>query len=175
MPVTLAKRGVPGLLLVSGAMLAVACNSRPQESSESPVPSRDEAGIEIGLERTACFGSCPIYRLHIAADGIVRYEGLAYVQHVGFDSASVPVTRLREVVDAADRMNFFALHDSYGESDAGCEEWFPDSPSVITSIRDGARFKRVLVDYGCTGAPAGMADVARLIDSVATSARWTGQ
>src|SRR6187200_1158641 len=47
------------------------------------VDSEDHGITEIGLERTACFGKCPIYSVVIKSDGSVQYTGEKFVERLG--------------------------------------------------------------------------------------------
>jgi Domain of unknown function (DUF6438) len=38
---------------------------------------------EFSLERTECFGPCPVYKVTIRLDGSVRYVGKKNVQRIG--------------------------------------------------------------------------------------------
>jgi hypothetical protein len=156
-------------------LLVTACNGHAGQRADTPEPAREDSAVEISLERTACFGSCPIYRLTVDGTGLVRYEGVAYVDHVGVDSAHISAAEVSALVAEAERSGFFALADSYQQGDPTCQEYFPDSPSVIASITAGERQKRVVVDHGCTGFPQTLAALASRIDSVTGVARWTGQ
>jgi len=44
---------------------------------------------EISLERTACYGTCPVYQVTIFADGKVRYEGKNHVDQMGIYSGRI--------------------------------------------------------------------------------------
>jgi hypothetical protein len=157
------------LLLLLGA-----CNGHAGHGADTPEPAREDSAVEISLERTACFGSCPIYTLTVDGSGLVRYEGMAFVEHVGMDSAQISPADVSALVSEAERSGFFLLADSYQQGDPTCPEYFPDSPSVIASITAGESRKRVVVDYGCTGFPQTLAALASRIDSVTGAARWTG-
>tara|TARA_B110000444_G_scaffold234412_1_gene244693 strand:+ start:917 stop:1375 length:459 start_codon:yes stop_codon:yes gene_type:complete len=42
-----------------------------------------EAIDRVQLQRTGCFGTCPIYKVAIFGNGIVAYEGKAYTDYEG--------------------------------------------------------------------------------------------
>ena len=63
------------LLLLS----ITACSSSKQTNKSIALnPSHS-----ISLERTACYGTCPVYKVIIFADGTVLYKGDRNVTHVG--------------------------------------------------------------------------------------------
>src|SRR5919202_5807692 len=55
----------------------VACSA--QTSSDK---DKDQI-TEVTLERTACFGTCPAYKVTIRSDGTIIYEGREFVQMKG--------------------------------------------------------------------------------------------
>lgn len=162
-------------LVLAGIAFAAACNGRQERPADTVAPARDASVIEITLERTACLGGCPIYRLEMDGAGLVRYEGIAFVERVGLDSARVAPEEVRKVIDSAGALGYFALAESYRQGDATCSEYFPDSPSVIIGITADSLHKRVTVDHGCTSYPPELPQLAELIDRVAGTARWLGR
>ncbi len=162
-------------LVLAGIASVAACNGRQEEPDDTIAPVRNASVIEVTLERTACLGGCPIYRLEMDGSGLVRYEGIAFVERIGVDSARVSSDQVREVIGSAEALGYFALADSYRQGDATCAEYFPDSPSVIISITADSLHKRVTVDHGCMSFPPELPQLAELIDQVAGSARWLGR
>ena len=67
----------------------------------------------IRLERTSCFGACPIYSVTIDATGLVAYEGVNFVRVKGRQTARVPLARVAALLETADRIGFFGLSDRY--------------------------------------------------------------
>ena len=39
--------------------------------------------VKITIERTACFGTCPVYKIEIRGDGNCTYYGIEYVMEKG--------------------------------------------------------------------------------------------
>ena len=139
-------------------------------AAAQPVP----AGTTITLERTACFGGCPVYALTIAADGTVTYEGKQNVQRVGRAMARISPEQVSGLVADFERAGYFALPNRYVYGAPSCPLYAADSPSAITSIKLGQRTKRIEHDYGCHGAPAKLRELERRIDHVVQSGQWTG-
>lgn len=161
-------------LAIISVTLVTACNGGQEQPGDSVAPARDASVIEVTLERTACLGGCAIYRLEMDASGLVRYEGIAFVDRTGVDSTRISPEQVRQVVDSAEALGYFALADSYRQGDVTCSEYFPDSPSVIIGITADSLHKRVAVDHGCMDFPPELRRLAELIDEVAGSTRWRG-
>src|ERR1700730_2925658 len=135
------------------ALCRVADNGR----AESPV-------AKISLERTACFGTCPVYTLTVYSDGKVEYEGKEHVKEKGARSSKIDEKLFLRLLEKADEIGFFKLNDRY-------EGRVTDLPTRITTVTKGDVSKTVRNYYG---GPKGLHDFEQLIDHVTNSAQWTG-
>jgi hypothetical protein len=129
----------------------------------------------ITLERTGCFGRCPIYRLTIAADGAVVFEGRRFVKHEGTTiKSAVSQEQLKKLMAEFDRVKFFSLESDYAHDRRVCESLATDHPSAITSIRINGKTKTVDHYYGCKGpnVPKELAVLERKIDEIVNTAQW---
>jgi hypothetical protein len=118
----------------------------------------------IKLERTSCFGRCPVYSVSIDARGNVTYDGTEFVRVVGRQADRIPVSRVAFLAETVDRMRFFELDDRY-------RQLVMDLPTTFVTVIRGGRFKRI-EDY--FGAPKSLKDLERQIDDTAGTARWVG-
>jgi hypothetical protein len=158
-------------------LLVMACAPRKEvpPSAENAAPINDQSAPVITLERTSCFGSCPVYRIAASAAGDVTYEGRANVRRLGTATAQIPVARLQELLSELDRAGYFSFANRYTAAEATCGRYATDSPSAITSVRVGTRTKRIEHDYGCGAAPGALVVLESRIDEVLGSSQWTGR
>jgi hypothetical protein len=101
----------------------------------------DYENAVITMERTACYGFCPIYKLRIDGDGTVTYEGERFVNVTSKQTAQIPASDVAGLVDEFYRIDYFSLKNIYT---AGVT----DLPTTITSISIDGRTKRVEDYYG---------------------------
>lgn len=128
----------------------------------------------ITLERTGCYGMCPIYKVSISADGTVVFEGSRFVKKVGTARAAISQDQIRELIGAFEKINYLELRDQYVKPDDGCKQWLTDNPSAITSITSNGTSKSVTHYYGCRGLDL-LKELERLeqaIDDAVNSAQW---
>jgi hypothetical protein len=126
---------------------------------------RAEAQLtKISLERTPCFGTCPVYKLTVHSDGKVEYEGKDYVKEKGSRSSKIDQKLFLRLMKKVDAIGFFKLNDRY-------EGRVTDLPTRITTVTKGDVSKTVRNYYG---GPKGLRDLEQLIDEVTNSAKWTG-
>lgn len=162
-------------------MALAACDPPlPAPAPDGAAPSADAAAVDsIVLERGRCFGTCPAYRVSIAADGRVAFTS-SYPVEGRTETGSTTPAAFRELVQAAAAAGFDALPERIATDRALCPSSPTDFPSATVTVFAPGRTKRVVDYLGCReGADA--AASARLaalrafearVDSVAGTSRW---
>jgi hypothetical protein len=153
----------------------VACAPRPAAAPADQPVSDAAAAPAISLERTPCFGGCPVYTISVSPSGQVTYEGKANVRELGTATAEVPRQRVDALLTELERAGYFGFASRYALSEPACGRYVTDLPSVISSATLGTRSKRIEHDYGCGTAPAALAVLENRIDEVLGSGQWTGR
>ena len=164
-------------LSILGLILGVAaCAPRTAAAPANQQVSDGAAtGPALSLERTPCFGGCPVYTISVSPSGQVTYEGRANVRELGTATAQIPKQRVHALVIELERAGYFGFASRYALSEPACGRYVTDLPSVISSATLGARTKRIEHDYGCGKAPAALAVLENRIDEVLGSGQWTGR
>ena len=128
----------------------------------------------ITLERTACFGSCPMYKVEIFADGKVVFNGKEFVKRKGKVQGRITRAAVQRLVREFDRINYLNLEDDYNPGGPNCPEEWTDMPSAITSLELKGRKKTIRHYYGCKGAKIldELTALEEKIDQVAKTKRW---
>jgi hypothetical protein len=153
-----------------------ACVSRPApNTSEPPDQSPAQTGPVITLERTACFGGCPVYRIAVSRDGLVTYEGTANVRRIGTATAQISADRIEALLNELEQAGYFTFASRYAVSEPTCRRYTTDSPTTISSATFKGRTKRIEHDYGCGGVPGALRVMENRIDEVLGSGQWTGR
>jgi hypothetical protein len=162
--------------VTTGMALLLAGCARPERAPGTPPAGTTAlaAGASISLTRGACHGTCPIYRVSIAEDGTVVFEGGANVQLTGVSTGSTPRDSVLSLFREFDSAGYDRLADRYVNEAPGCGAYATDLPTITLSLTRDGRTKRVEYDQGCRGAPAALAMLARRVDQVAGSMRWIG-
>jgi hypothetical protein len=118
--------------------------------------------LVIKLERTACYGDCPVYSVTLDAQGNVRFIGTRFVRAMGEHTDRIPVSDIATVLATVRRIGFFDLRDSYRAP-------ITDLPTTIVTVTADGRTKRV-EDY--FGAPRVLKELEYEIDRTARTQRW---
>ena len=153
------------------------CASRKPALPQSGSASETNVGASsaVTLERTACFGRCPVYQISVVSDGVVSYQGKAHVRHLGPATAQISVEQVSSLISELEKGGYFSFAPRYTPGDSACGRYATDSPAVITSVRSAGRAKRIEHDYGCGSAPGALVVLERRIDEVLGSSQWTGR
>ncbi len=161
--------------------LIVACSGRPGaeggDSVSAPVPAAvaDSLTPVVSLERTPCYGTCPVYEVSIFRDGTVRFLGKQHVKQQGVATASLAPGAVDSLAAELEEGGYFGFADDYVRDAPACGRYATDSPTVTTSLAMKGRTKRIRHDYGCSAAPAELRRLEQRIDEVAGTSRWTGR
>lgn len=117
---------------------------------------------EISLERTPCFGGCPIYKVTLKPDGTVIYDGKRFVEKIGKYEGQVTPEDVIKIRDVATKLDFWKLKDKYTAQ-------ITDMPSAIVTIDAGDK-KKTTDNYGGQG-PTELWAIEQLIDKVVDGVR----
>lgn len=183
------RRRVPTSAVLAAGCLAAslfACSPSPAPSAGPPAPSDGVAPTEavreeparpdtvISLERTECYGTCPVYRVTVSGDGSVVFKGIRFVATEGLARDTLSPAQVAELVEAVERSGVFDVEVPRGLEE--CPRWATDNPSAIFFVRLGERERRVSHYLGCRGFEGEdeLRELARTIDRVTDVARWIG-
>ncbi|MEO8672137.1 MAG: DUF6438 domain-containing protein [Tahibacter sp.] len=141
----------------------------------APPAYSEQAGFEsLTLERTPCFGGCPIYSATVDREGEIRFQGTRFVAATGPRAAHISPTQVAELATALNAAHFSELHASYRTEADGCTALATDHPGTVIRARIGGVEKSVNYYTGCSGIAEveRIAALARRIDEIAGTQRW---
>jgi hypothetical protein len=153
------------------ALALFACGGAPDGSRPGPAPLVNVAAphaedpVIIVLERTRCYGDCPVYRLTITNAGRVEYVGEESVKVKGSAKSSISLAEVRRLVDAfeaADPARLAARLPGSAPHSAEIHLRYRDQPIVYRGERYPDR--REAIVYG----------IADAIDRAVRIERWIG-
>ena len=175
MPQALRNRWLwPRLSIVCLGLLSISACSKKKPNADStsidqphPPDAVPNATPIAMLERTGCYGECPVYRLTVSDDGSVVYVGVRWVKVLGRQVYQVPLSRLNELQAAFERVNFLQLRD-YDHVESTDDDW------ALLALRRGGVFKHVRHYHGDNAAPPALLTLEDEFDRLVDSARWVG-
>jgi len=162
--------GVLGLALLS----SVACRKRAPKATDTtaidqPHPPDQVAGATpiATLERTGCYGECPVYRLTVSSAGSVVYVGTRWVKVLGRQQYKLTDTQLSDLQSAFEHASFMQMRD-YDRVENTDDDW------AHVSYRRGNIVKRVRHYHGDNSAPAALTALEDEFDRIVDSGRFIG-
>jgi hypothetical protein len=139
---------------------------RPWDSPWTGDPIRiaaADAVTEIGLSRSMCYGSCPVYNVSLRRSGEARFEGEHFVDLLGTHIARIEPGDFEVLALAVAHLGFDALAPDYTVA-ITCQ------PTATTWLVRGD-VRRQVGDYGSAG-PRSLHVIEGLIDAAASELRW---
>jgi len=132
------------------------------------VHAQDESKVAITLERTACFGTCPVYTISILENGDVIYNGEKFVDVTGEQKSQLDPETVAAMVKAFEDAGYFDWKEAYDTMTV------TDLPTIITSVTRNGETHRITRYAGDSSAPLELAFLESWIDEMTNSQMWTG-
>lgn len=135
----------------------------------------DTSTAVITLERTGCFGPCPVYFLALFEDGKIVYNGHKNVKIKGILYRQIPADTVHQLVNDFLQAGYLSLESEYSTKRDTLEngrivEWTTtDMPSAVSSIKVTGKVKIVRNYFG---APEWLERLENRVDQVANSKEW---
>ena len=162
------------ILLAASTVVSASNNAKGLPRNPMWPPGKYKLSeLSITLERSECFGTCPVYSVTIRGDGSVTYRGEKYVAVAGKEKSQVPRDKVIELLDEFYARRFFDMQEVYfiGNQTRVLEDGTvealsilsSDVPSAVLTFKINGYVKRV---EWCCQAPADLDSLARKVDSV---------
>ena len=108
--------------------------------------------IIISLEKTACFGRCPVFKIIIYDKGKALYSGQKFVKKVGEHDLKFSKKEIDKILSKAKKIGFNNLKNEYSER-------ITDLPTTYIMINN-----KKIKDY--YGAPSKLKDLEKMIENI---------
>ncbi len=129
------------------------------------IPEGVDSNLVISLQRTACFGQCPVYKVEIFKDGTVKYKGTAYIKKRGQHEAVATAAFIKNIQQKAAAISYMALSDKYPKGD----NMITDIPSTISYVRIDNEGKIVINNYD---APKELIEFEKWLEKEIDTLEW---
>jgi hypothetical protein len=160
--------------LCLAVLLFAACHTaRPAAAPAAPPHNEGTMSgaaptLRASLQRTACYGWCPIYAVEIYSDGRVHYHGERFVKQTGDADGKITSDQLADLDAAFVAAGYLGMKDSYEDYQ------ITDMPSAITSYAKDGVTKTVKHYYGDRSAPDALTKLESDIDRIVNIQQWIG-
>ncbi len=119
------------------------CKSNQEVTTKEPETVGQQEPINLkpvvlaSIQRTACFGQCPMYKISYMDNGQVTYVGKRFVEKIGTYSTLLNEDEILSITDMVEDLNYFELDSLYPTP-------VSDFPSCITEVQINGKHKRVI-------------------------------
>jgi hypothetical protein len=117
---------------------------------------------EVTLERTPCFGGCPIYKVTLRSDGTATYDGMRNVDKIGKYEGRFWDRDFERLSNVIDKFGYWKLNEKYRLP-------ITDQASQILTVKSDKGAKTV-DEYGDSG-PEELWAIQLVVDGIAGNVR----
>jgi hypothetical protein len=135
----------------------------PEENATQSPNEPLSAGDYVELQRTQCFGACPVYKMQLRADGQTTWSGRDFVQVTGERTGQTNPAEARSLINRFRAAGFWNLCESYNRM-------VTDLPTAVTVLHVGNAEKSV--SDRADGAPDWLRELDRAVDELADTHAW---
>ena len=130
-PALAAENGITGYY-VNGPNAKLPNGGRPSARVTFP-EIKDRNNLRITLNRSGCFGICPIYNVEIHGDGTVIYDGQRFAVFTGRPTNHIPQPAARALFEQFRRADYFWSFDFYRAQVTDLPPSQPPFPMMATA------------------------------------------
>lgn len=143
-------------------LLAACTPTKPTTPTSHPYLAPPHDFITIAMQRTPCFGPCPVYKITLHGHGVLIFDGRENVATKATIITSINPEKVQQLLTQARALGFFSMQNEYTAN-------ITDLPTTITTITINGKTKKV-VDYA--NAPQNLKTLEHLIDQTANTNQW---
>jgi hypothetical protein len=145
---------VSGLILFTAFFLI---SASPTVFKKKKDKNRFQSSV-ITLQKTECYGTCPVYTITIYGTGKVLFEGVKHVKKEGKFQKQLKPSEVNKLFNAFECANFSDFKNEYDE------ERISDLPTTYISFEHRG-FKKRIKDY--YNAPEELKKLEKLVEDIA--------
>jgi hypothetical protein len=106
--------------------------------SQKVVAEKNENALVLSMERTACYGRCPVFDVKIFESGLLIYNGKQFVKDTGCFRVQLTQKEVLAVQTQFDK-SIFSFNDNYPEKNV----FVTDLPTCILYYKSAKGEKRI--------------------------------
>ncbi len=110
-----------------GLLLLFACVATNRAVAAEVVATPETGISEITMQRTACFGACPIDSVTLRADGTASYSGMSSAPRTGRYNGTIAPEKFARLAAWLEEQNFFEFRPEIGRGNI-------DAPDLIVAV-----------------------------------------
>lgn len=131
-------------------LLADCGSSVSQTENANQTQPKEKTELSLKMERSHCYGTCPVYELNVQPDGKVTFNGVDFTETKGKAENNLSNEKMEQLVTEIENANFFSYKDLYTKDSGNCPATATDSPTVKLSVNLSGKEKTITHYLGCS-------------------------
>ena len=132
------------------------------KAKKNIVEQASNSDLIISLEKTPCYGECPVFTIEIYSDGKIIYKGKQFTDKIGTFMNNINTDEVNVLIQDFNNSNFFNFEDEYTSE-------MTDFPTTYIVFNFEGKTKRIKDYYG---APAELKLLESTIERYAKLNNW---
>ncbi len=133
-----------------------------------PFPIEKEVLLIAKINRAPCFGKCPVFTIELYDNGIVKYNGINFVDKKGIFTATADSEFIAKIQSKALSINYLSFENKYPIAPI----IIADLPTTTTFIRIGEEGKQITDNFD---APRDLIDFENWLESQFEKLDWQAE
>jgi hypothetical protein len=127
------------------------------KTTKTKVAKNAPAISYLAMNRTACFGKCPAYKVEVYSDGLVRYSSQMFTEYEGVYEKNVGAAKAQAVLSLYSKNRVDTCQGDY-------KNIIPDIPGLVYEFKYGKTTKKI---YNAHFGPEFLQTNAGKVDEIA--------
>lgn len=121
----------------------------------------------VEIEKTPCFGSCPVYTLRIEGNGNATMDVKRFRPQIGVFKQKFAAEEINKLFRYLSNLDWLSFEDTY-------ETYYADLPGTVVVFKHQRTFKRIVIPGGAE-IPKELEELIARLESYSDSGEWIGE
>ena len=115
----------------------------PIKAEKEPQSEEEKLKLVASIQKTPCYGECPVFEAKIYSDGTMTWYGKKYVEKEGHYEAMAPADFMAKIRDKAVEVKYFVLSPTYPTEGRK----ITDLPNTVTYLQLNGKEKKIVNNH----------------------------
>lgn len=116
-------------------------NENPTTTPKNEATNNDsKAYVVFSLEKSSCYGNCPVFQAQLMSDGRAIFNGIKSVDMIGTYKATVDKQKMQALIKNLSQADYFKFADYYP---LNRDHTIVDLPNTTTTYNNGKLSKKI--------------------------------
>jgi hypothetical protein len=146
------------MVFITSMIFLVSCGSSRKSAWEASNAAKVPIDFQVFMERTPCFGTCPVYKIEVNAAGTLIWTGIRFTEREHIWSRQLNDEERSMLWQEVQRTGYFDMAAEYDDPAIS------DAPWVLLEIEGKGKTHKV---KDRIGAPAALRQLQSMLDTLA--------